>query len=366
MYKNFILPIIDEIDAETDHTAVRELLHYLEEAANGEILLKKLTYRGERHKDPRLQVNLAGITLDNPLLVAAGWDKFAEAIRALHSLGFAGVEAGTVTARPQIGNPKPRHFVISSGVHLNRYGFNNIGMDAFATNLENYKNSGIPMGISLGINKEVIPEEAPEMHAVVAKRLYEYGSYFVINVASPNTPGLRELQNKGPLTQIVKAVKAALIEAGGIKPLYVKIAPDLTYEAIDDVIDVVQSEGIKGIIATNTTLNGDIKAKYGEQWRNEMGGLSGDDVEYRTIATNIIKHIYKQTQGTISIIGAGGIRDTVTALEKIRAGATALQLYAAFDDIGPQLPGMITRGMSEYLDKEGVNSITELVGVDAK
>lgn len=362
MYKNFILPIIDKIDAETDHTAVRELLHFLEEAANGEELLKELTFQKERCTDERLNVTVGGVKFDNPLIVAAGWDKFAVAIRALHTLGFAGVEAGTVTARPQIGNPKPRHFVIGPQVHLNRYGFNNIGMDAFATNLETYKNSGIPIGISLGQNKEVTLEESPEAHAKVARRLYEYGSYFVINVASPNTPGLRELQSKGPLTQIVKAVKQTMQECGGLKPLFVKIAPDLTLEAVSDVIEVVMNESIQGIIATNTTLNGDIKAQYGEQWRNEMGGLSGDNADYREMATKIIAHIYKEAGNKIDIIGAGGIKDTETAIEKIKAGAKALQIYAAFDEQGPHLPGMINRGILEHMEKNGIKSVEELVG----
>lgn len=366
MYSKFIKPIIDKLDCETDHTAIRELLHYLEESPKGEELIKELTYRNERHVNSRLNVTMAGIKFDNPLVVAAGWDKFAVAIKALHTLGFAGVEAGTVTARPQIGNERPRHFMLAPGIHLNRYGFNNIGMDAFAHNLEKYAYSGIPMGMSIGINKEVTPDQAPEAHAAVAKKLYKFGSYFVINVASPNTPGLRELQNKGPLTNIVKAVKVAMIESGGMKPLFVKIAPDLTFEAIDDVIDVIISQEITGIIATNTTLNVDIKAKYGEQWKHEMGGLSGDDPEYRRMSTNIIAHIYKESAGKVEIIGAGGIRDAQTAIEKIKAGAKILQLYAAFDDIGPQLPGIITRGIIDYMDTEGIKSIQELVGIDVK
>lgn len=366
MYKHFILPIIEKLDAETDHTAIRELLHFLEEAANGEELLKELTYKKERFTHPGLEVKMKGFRLENPLLVAAGWDKVAVAIKALYMLGFAGVEAGSIPANPQPGNPKPRHFVLAPGVHLNRYGFNTIGMEAIAPNLANYKDSGIPVGVSIGQNKEVTPEASPEAHAKVARRLYDYGTYFVINVASPNTPGLRELQNKGPLTQIVKAVKAALEEKGGYKPTYVKIAPDLTLEAVSDVIDVVISEGIDGIIATNTTLNGDLKAHYGEQWRNEMGGLSGDVPDYRKMATDIIAHIYKEAGNNIDIIGAGGIKDTETALEKIKAGAKCLQLYAAFDEQGPHLPGMINRGIAEYMEQEGVKSIAELVGVDVK
>jgi dihydroorotate dehydrogenase len=267
---------------------------------------------------------------------------------------------------PQDGNPKPRHFWIAPGVPLNRYGFNSPGMEVTAGNLEKYKNLNIPIGINIGKNKIIPDEEAPKTYAAVAERLYEYGSYFVINVSSPNTPGLRKLQDKEPLIKIVKAVVESLNSKGGNKPIFVKIAPDMTFEAVDDVIDVVLENKLTGIIATNTTMNADIKLKYGENWKNEMGGVSGDDEDFRKMSTDIIKHIYKTAGKKLTIIGVGGIKDTATALEKIKAGATAIQIVAALDIEGPELPGKINRGIVNFLEKEGIASIKDLIGTDVK
>lgn len=366
MLENFIAPILHQLDAETQHLAMRDLLGLIETSPVRQQLLEQLTYYGERFRDARLSVTLGGIRLDNPLLVGAGWDKVGHAVQALHTIGFAGVEVGSVLARPQPGNPQPRHFLLAPGVPLNRYGFNTIGVEAVAHNLERYKGSAIPIGVSIGKNRDVSEQDAPEAHASVVRRLYADATYFAINVSSPNTPGLRALQDKRPLSAIVQAVNQAMQEMGGSKPVFVKIAPDLTYEAIDDVIEVVIANKLTGIIATNTTSNPEIKARYGEQWRNEMGGVSGDDPTFRNMSTQIIHHIYQAAGQQLSIIGVGGIKDTPTALEKIRAGATALQIVAALDEAGPTLPGQITRGLAAYLDRENIASINNLIGVDAR
>lgn len=365
MLDKFIRPVMGILDPEEQHLAIRDMLHILEASYQGDAHFRALA-AGQRFTDKRLQANIAGIVFDNPLIVGAGWDKVGHAVKALYQLGFAGVEVGTVPFHPQAGNPHPRHFILAPGVPLNRYGFNAPGVEVVARNLEQYRGSNIPLGISLGKNKTVPEQDAPEAHASVARRLYQDATYFVINVSSPNTPGLRALQDKEPLTRIVQAVNRTMDALGGRKPLFVKIAPDLSFDAVDDVIEVVADNKLTGIIATNTTSNPDIKAKYGERWRNEMGGVSGDDADFRRIATGIIKHIYRQAGDRLTIIGVGGIKDTMTALEKIRAGASALQLVAALDEEGPTLPGKINRGIVDVMEMEGMKSISELVGVDVK
>ncbi len=329
MFKEFIDPALSKLDSETWHTRAREALHLAEATPFTLKLLEQFADRHHRFTDERLHVVLGGVELDNPVMVGAGWDKAGRAVKALHTLGFSGVEVGTVVAYPQEGNPKPRQFMLAPGVTLNRLGFNSPGMEAVAHNLERYNGSGIPIGISLGKNKEVPAEDAPQAHATVAERMYDYAAYFAINVSSP-------------------------------------IAPELSTGAIDDVIEVVLDNGLTGIIATNTTVNPDMKAKYGERWRNEAGGLSGDDPDYRRMATEKVAHIYRQTKGKIDSIGVGGVKDTQTALEKIKAGAKVVQVVTGLRGEGTALPGRINRGIVDFMEKEGVRSVQELVGIGVK
>ncbi len=232
--------------------------------------------------------------------------------------------------------------------------------------MHEYKGTGIPVGISLGKNREVPAKDAPQAHAVVAERLYEHAAYFAINVSSPNTPGLRALQDKGPLADIVQAVNAVMESMGGRKPLFVKIAPELSLEAVDDVIGVVLDHGLSGIIATNTTTDPEIKAIYGERWRTQDGGVSGDDPTFRAMATAKVAHIYRTTKGTITIIGVGGVKDAPTALEKIKAGATVVQVVTGIRGEGTTVAGRINRGIAAYMENEGVHTIRELVGIESR
>lgn len=365
MYKEIIDPALMKLDSETWHTRAREALHLAEATPFTLKLLEQFADRHHRFTDERLNVVLGGVKLDNPVVVGAGWDKAGRAVKALCTLGFSGVEVGTVVAYPQEGSPKPRQFMLAPGVTLNRLGFNSPGMEAVAHNLERYKESGIPIGISLGKNKEVAVEDIPQAHATVAEKLYASAAYFTINVSSPNTPGLRALQDKKPLTDIVQAVNETMDRMGGRKPLFVKIAPELSHEAVGDVIDVILDNGLTGIIATNTTINPGIKAKYGERWRNEAGGLSGDDPDYRKLATEKVAYIYRETKGKIDIIGVGGVKDAQTALEKIKAGAKVVQVVTGIRGEGTALPGRINRGIVSYMEKEGVKNIQELVGIEA-
>lgn len=366
MYKELIAPILDKLDSETWHTRAREAIHIAEATPLTLKLLEQFAYQRKRISDPRLHIALGGVSFDNPLLVGAGWDKAGRAVRGLYALGFAGVEVGSVLVTSQEGNPKPRQFMLAPGVALNRLGFNSPGMEVVAANLERYRTSGIPIGISLGKNKEVKASEAAQAYAAVTTRLYQDAAYFAINVSSPNTPGLRYLQEKAALTDIVQAVNAAMDAKGARKPLYVKIAPELSNEAIDDVIAVVKDHGVAGIIAVNTIADATLKAQYGERWRNEEGGLSGDNPIYRRIATEKIAYIYRATGGSIEIIGVGGINDSESALEKIRAGAKALQIVTGIRGEGTTLPGRINSGLLEYIEQEGFKSINQVVGIDVK
>jgi len=225
IYKRVVRPFLDRRDSESWHVRAREALHLAEASPLTLSLLELLANGHKRYCDERLRVVLGGVSFENPILVGAGWDKAGRAVRGLYTLGFAGVEVGSVLAEAQPGSSKPRQFMLSPGVALNRLGFNSPGMEVVAQNLVRYRGSGIPIGISLGKNRDVPRSQAPAAHAAVARRLYADSTYFVINVSSPNTPGLRDLQDKGALTDIAQAVNQAMDEQGGRKPLFVKIAP---------------------------------------------------------------------------------------------------------------------------------------------
>lgn len=361
-YKQIVCPVLDRLDSETMHHAAIDILHLAQSTALTRTLVQAIA--GGRITSPKLRTTVGGLTLENPLMVAAGWDKAARAVRALSLLGFAAVEIGTVPELAQPGNPKPRQWMIGDGVAINWLGFNSPGMEVVARNLESYRDLGIPIGLNLGKNKDVTDKDAAAAYARVAARLARFADYVVINVSSPNTPGLRKLQEKELLTDIVQAVRAALQTSP--KPAFVKIAPDLTNEAVDDVISVVLENNLTGIVATNTTISADIKAKYGERWKNQSGGLSGNDADYRRMSTEKIAHIYRETRGKLDIIGVGGVHDAETALEKILAGASAVQVLTAIRGVGPRVANSINAGLLKLLEQEKVNSLHDLVGRGVK
>lgn len=368
MYKEIVSPILDLlgekgiVTSETAHNGVKKLFHLAEAHPLTLAVFEKIfADQGRRFYDPRLQVTVGGITFDNPLIVGAGWDKEGKCIKSLHRLGFASIEVGTVVKEPQSGNKPPRQFAYR-GVALNSLGFNSPGMEKVAKNLRcYYYEPEIPVGVSLGKNKLTPDRDAPREYAQVAEHLYQLGDYFTINVSSPNTPGLRGLQDKGPLTDIVQAVLDRMKFHGGRKPLFVKIAPDLTFPAIDDVIDVICSNRLAGIVATNTTNNPEIKNKY-PMWANKLGGISGDDEEFRLRSDKIIAYIYRATQGKMDIIGVGGVKDTATAMRKIEAGAKAVQVVTGLRGEGTTLPGRILAGMVRRIEDLGAKSILDFRG----
>jgi len=299
--------------------------------------------------DPRLVTTVAGIKFPNPIGLAAGFDKNAVAVNQWHRLGFGFAELGTITPRPQPGNPRPRLFRLPEDKALiNRMGFNNDGAEAIAARIE-ASFPKIPLGVNLGKNKDTEAAEAASDYAKSFERLKDLGDYFVINVSSPNTPGLRSLQEKGPLLEIVDAMR----EVHATKPIFIKVAPDLEFEAVDDVIEVVNARKLQGVIATNTTL--DRAGLKGDP--NQAGGLSGAPV--RTKSNLILRHLRENCDPTTSLIGVGGIFTAADAIEKFRLGADLVQLYTGWIYGGPALiPQMLTEIVGE-MDRLGLKSIRD-------
>jgi dihydroorotate dehydrogenase len=289
--------------------------------------------------DPRLEREVFGLKFPNPVGLAAGFDKNAIVLPAWEGLGFGFAEIGTVTAKAQPGNPRPRLFRVPeiSGV-INRMGFNNDGADVVAARLAKLKATArwprFPVGINLGKSKVTPIEKAAADYLHSFSRLRDVGDYFVLNVSSPNTPGLRSLQDRAALDQLFRAVQAT---NAGAKPMLVKIAPDLTWEAIDDVLALVEAHRIAGVIATNTTIDHTPVPGH----RRETGGLSGLPVRARS--TEIIRYIARKTK--VPVIGVGGIFSPADAKEKFDAGAVLVQLYTGFIYEGPALVSAICRAL---------------------
>ncbi len=299
--------------------------------------------------DPRLVTTVAGIKFPNPIGLAAGFDKNAVAVNHWHRLGFGFAELGTITPRPQSGNPRPRLFRLPEDKALiNRMGFNNDGAEAIAARIE-ASFPKIPLGVNLGKNKDTEAADAASDYAKSFERLKDLGDYFVINVSSPNTPGLRSLQEKGPLLEIVDAMRGV----HATKPIFIKVAPDLELEAVDDVIEVVNARKLQGVIATNTTLD-----RTGlKDDPNQAGGLSGAPV--RTKSNLILRHLRENCDPTTSLIGVGGIFTAADAIEKFRLGADLVQLYTGWIYGGPALiPQMLTEIVGE-MDRVGLKSIRD-------
>ena len=287
-------------------------------------------------KDPSLHRNLFGLHFENPVGLAAGFDKNAELVDEMAALGFGHVEIGTVTPRAQAGNPKPRLFRLEKDHALiNRMGFNNDGATVIAARLAARKSS-IIVGGNIGKNKDTPNERAIEDYMQCLEILYSHVDYFVINVSSPNTPGLRELQEKGPLRQILSAVTSASRAMTEKKPVLLKIAPDITDQMLDDILEIVAATSIDGIVATNTTISRD-HLLTDKQVVNSIGagGLSGKPL--REKSTEIIGKIKEKSAGKIPVIGVGGIFSAIDTKEKLNLGAALVQIYTGFIYSGPAL-----------------------------
>jgi dihydroorotate dehydrogenase len=322
-YRRLIRPVLFRFDAERVHHFAMAFLNGLGPAMQ--------TLRRNSSPDPRDAREVFGLRFPNVVGLAAGFDKNALVLPAWEGLGFGFAELGTITAKGQPGNPLPRLFRVPeiSGV-INRMGFNNDGADAVAARLAKTHGTALwprfPIGINIGKSKVTPLEEATADYLYSFSRLRAFGDYFVLNVSSPNTPGLRKLQDRTALAELFGAVQAANETA---KPVLVKIAPDLTWEAVDDVLSLVEEHKIAGVIATNTTIDHSPVPEH----RRQTGGLSGRPVRARS--TEIIRYITSRTK--IPVIGVGGIFSGDDAREKLDAGAALLQLYTGFIYEGPAL-----------------------------
>jgi len=324
-YTNLLRPLFFSLDAEEAHETA---LHALEKGSSFPSLIR-LASGGAVPASPR---NVAGIAFPNPVGLAAGMDKNGIALPAWEALGFGFIEVGTITARPQQGNPKPRLFRFPEQQALiNRMGFNNEGVEAIATRLEELHEAdrwpGIPVGLNIGKSKVTPAEEAHQDYLASFKRLYGLGDYFVINVSSPNTPGLRDLQSTKALGRIIRTLRDW--EGTPSLPLFVKVAPDLAEEDLRAIVELAEEEKISGLIATNTTLD----HSSIPPGRDQAGGLSGVPVQERSL--NALRIIRAHT--ALPVIASGGISDEASAKERLEEGADLLQVYTSFIYQGPAL-----------------------------
>lgn len=296
------------------------------------------------HNDPRLEREVFGLKFKNPVGLAAGFDKNAEYIADMAKFGFGFIEIGTVTPKPQPGNDKPRMFrLVDDSALINRMGFNNQGADVAAGRLKHLKDrEGVIIGGNIGKNKITPNEDAVNDYVYCFEALYDYVDYFVVNVSSPNTPGLRDLQEKEPLMHILNTLQSLNQTKAKAKPILLKIAPDLTNSQLDDIVEIVTETQIAGVIATNTTISRE-GLRSDSKLVNEAGGVSGKPLTSRS--TEVIRYLSEKSGKAFPIIGVGGIHSAQDAIEKLDAGASLVQVYTGFIYEGPALVGDICRGI---------------------
>ncbi|MDQ3393112.1 MAG: quinone-dependent dihydroorotate dehydrogenase [Bacteroidota bacterium] len=342
MYKNIIRPFLFKFQPEKAHNLTFSLLKLLGKMPGFSFIVEGLF--AIRHKN--LERKVFGLTFTNPVGLAAGLDKNAVLVDELSALGFGFIEVGTLTPKPQPGNPKPRMFRLpKDGALINRMGFNNNGVEEAVTRLKSRK-SKVIIGGNIGKNKNTPNEEAYVDYEIAFEALFDVVDYFVVNVSSPNTPDLRALQEKEPLKKLLQGLMLKNKGKSKPKPILLKIAPDLIDSQLDDVVEIVLEIGIDGIIASNTTIN-----KEGLHTNSEYiqqigpGGLSGRPLRAR--ATEVIKYLHKKMNGKIPIIAVGGIFSAEDAIEKLRAGASLVQIYTGFIYEGPALIKQINKAILE-------------------
>ena len=366
-YRRLVRPVLFTQDAEQIH---RRTLRALSWAARRDLsrgLIETL------FGSPDLPINVLGRRFPNPIGLAAGMDKYAEAVPAWPALGFGFTELGAVTWHAQSGNPQPRLFrAIPEQAIINRMGFNNPGAEALAETLAAWRRLDLwpahPVGINLGKSKVTPIQKAAEDYANSFRVLLPHLDFFVINVSSPNTPNLRQLQDKTALDEILAAVQETRSKtktpAPEPKPVLVKVAPDLSFEALDEILELVGPRDISGLIATNTTIarpethDSKIQRIYAEP-----GGLSG--LPLRTRSTEIIRHLFRQTRGKLPIIGVGGVFSAADAWEKITVGASLVQVYTSLVYEGPGVVKCIVQGLWEQLERNGLRDLSQAVGIQS-
>ena len=344
-----VKPLLFALPAETAHTLVGRLLGGIQHTPVATALRRR--YRVD---DDRLRVEAFDTVFENPVGVAAGFDKNARLPSALTALGFGHVEVGGVTAERQPGNQRPRLFRLPEDRALiNRMGFNNEGADRVGERLDAASLPDAPVGVNIGKSKSTPLSEVPDDYRYTYERVADAGDYFVVNVSSPNTPGLRSLQHRDALEGIL----GTLVDAGA-SPLLVKLSPDLSRAAVEEALAVVDELELDGVIASNTTTAR--PAGLENPNRAERGGLSGEPLE--ATATDLVRFIAERTD--VPIVGVGGVSDARSAYEKIRAGASVVQLYTALIYEGPGVARDINEGLLELLERDGFDSVADAVGAD--
>ena len=339
MYKFLIKPILFLFDPEWVHHAVFYLLKVIHRIPGMGSMIRGLYHI----KDQRLERKLFGLTFPNPVGLAAGFDKDAKLYQELSNFGFGFIEIGTLTPKPQPGNPKKRLFRLPEDNGLiNRMGFNNQGVVEAIERLK--KNNGVLIGGNIGKNKITPNDEAVSDYVECFEALFPHVDYFVVNVSSPNTPNLRALQDKEPLQHLLQTLKDLNLKRNSPKPILLKIAPDLIDDQLLDIIDIVTTVKIDGVIASNTTLSrqGLISSN-----RSEMGGLSGKPVAERS--TEVIRFLHEKSNNAFPIIGVGGIHSSEDAINKLNAGASLIQLYTGFVYEGPGVIKKINKAILEQV-----------------
>lgn len=342
MYKTFIRPFLFLFQPENAHHLTFFMMKLINALPFGRQLFA-LAYSSNQKGE---STELFGLNFPNKVGLAAGLDKNAEAIDMFAAMGFGFVEIGTVTPKPQPGNPLPRLFRLKKDQALiNRMGFNNDGVDVIKKRLTKRK-SNILVGGNIGKNKITPNEEAVNDYIICFNELFDVVDYFVVNVSSPNTPGLRELQEKKPLSNILNTLMSENKKRPSTKPILLKIAPDLTEEQLVDIIEIVNETQIDGVIATNTTIDrSGLQTTTSEVEAIGAGGLSGKPVQAKS--TEVIRFLHEKSNGAFPIIGVGGINSGKSALEKINAGASLVQVYSGFIYEGPALISAINKSLSK-------------------
>jgi len=335
MYKQLIRPILFFFDPEKVHYFTFSAIRIFSKIPGFSSLFRVLY----EVKDSRLETEVFGLKFKNPVGLAAGFDKNAVLYKELSNFGFGFIEIGTLTPKAQDGNPKKRLFRLKEdSAIINRMGFNNGGVEEAVLRLK--KNNGVLIGGNIGKNKVTPNEEATSDYEICFDALFDYVDYFVVNVSSPNTPNLRALQDKEPLTQLLQTLQNKNLTKPKQKPILLKIAPDLTDDQLLDIIDIVNETKIAGVIATNTTLS---REGLSSENKIESGGLSGKPLAKR--ATEVIRFLSEKSNKSFPIIGVGGIHSAEDAIEKLEAGASLVQIYTGFIYEGPALVKAINKAI---------------------
>lgn len=347
MYKSVVRPLLFSFDPEAVHHFSFKSIKLLSKLPGFSSLSRKRYH----HNHPALKRELFGLTFPNPVGMAAGFDKDAKAFKEFSNLGFGFVEIGTLTPKPQAGNPKQRLFRLKKDQAIvNRMGFNNGGVDLAVERLKKNPKLGekghVLIGGNIGKNKVTPNEEAVNDYIICFEKLFDHVDYFTVNVSSPNTPGLRELQDRKPLTHILQTLQNLNNDKPARKPILLKIAPDLTDDQLLDIIGIVEDTKIDGVIASNTTISRE-GLQSDESLINQAGGLSGAPLTKR--ATEVIAFLHDKSNGAFPIIGVGGIMTAQDAIDKLNAGASLVQLYTGFVYEGPALIREINKAIIDQI-----------------